>query len=46
MLQTKVQDMTEVRISLAIPVFNAEAVVPELVCRTTAVFDGVPGGSE
>jgi hypothetical protein len=45
-LQNKVQDMTEIRISLAIPVVNEEAVVPELVRRTTAVLDGVPGGSE
>jgi polyisoprenyl-phosphate glycosyltransferase len=33
-----------VRVSLAIPVFNEEAVVPELVRRTTAVLDGIPGG--
>jgi glycosyltransferase involved in cell wall biosynthesis len=32
------------RVSLAIPVYNEEAVVPELVRRTTAVLDGVPGG--
>lgn len=32
------------RVSLAIPVFNEEAVVPELVRRTTAVLDGIPGG--
>lgn len=31
-------------ISLAIPVYNEEAVVPELIRRTTAVLDGVPGG--
>jgi len=31
-------------ISLAIPVYNEEAVVPELVRRTAAVLDGVPGG--
>ena len=30
------------RVSLAIPVFNEEAVVPELVRRTTAVLDGIP----
>ena len=32
------------RVSLAIPVFNEESVVPELVRRTTAVLDGIPGG--
>lgn len=32
------------RVSLAIPVFNEEAVVPELIRRTTAVLDGTPGG--
>jgi polyisoprenyl-phosphate glycosyltransferase len=32
------------RVSLAIPVYNEEAVVPELIRRTTAVLDGVPGG--
>ena len=32
------------RVSLAIPVFNEEAVVPELVRRTTEVLDGIPGG--
>jgi glycosyltransferase involved in cell wall biosynthesis len=32
------------RVSLAIPVFNEEAVIPELVRRTTAVLDGIPGG--
>jgi polyisoprenyl-phosphate glycosyltransferase len=32
------------RVSLAIPVFNEEAVVPELVRRTTAVLDTLPGG--
>ena len=32
------------RVSLAIPVFNEEAVVPELVRRTTAVLDAIPGG--
>lgn len=31
-------------ISLAIPGYNEEAVVPELIRRTTAVLDGVPGG--
>jgi dolichol-phosphate mannosyltransferase len=32
------------RVSLAIPVFNEEAVVPELVRRTTTVLDGIPDG--
>jgi glycosyltransferase involved in cell wall biosynthesis len=32
------------RVSLAIPVFNEEAIVPELVRRTTAVLDQIPGG--
>ena len=33
-----------VRVSLAIPVFNEEDVIPELIRRTTAVLDGIPGG--
>jgi dolichol-phosphate mannosyltransferase len=32
------------RVSLAIPVYNEEAVVPELLHRTTAVLDQIPGG--
>jgi polyisoprenyl-phosphate glycosyltransferase len=32
------------RVSLAIPVYNEEAVLAELVRRTTAVLDGIPGG--
>jgi len=32
------------RVSLAIPVYNEEAMVPELIRRTTAVLDGIPGG--
>jgi len=32
------------RISLAIPVFNEEAAVPELVRRTAAALDAIPGG--
>jgi glycosyltransferase involved in cell wall biosynthesis len=32
------------RVSLAIPVYNEEAVVPELVRRTTLVLDELPGG--
>ncbi len=35
---------TPPRVSLAIPVYNEEAVVPELLRRTTAVLDGLPGG--
>lgn len=33
-----------VRISLAIPVFNEEAVVPELLRRTISVLNGISGG--
>jgi len=32
------------RISLAIPVYNEEVVVPDLIRRTTAVLDSLPGG--
>jgi glycosyltransferase involved in cell wall biosynthesis len=32
------------RVSLAIPLYNEEAVVPELLCRTMKVLDGIPGG--
>jgi dolichol-phosphate mannosyltransferase len=32
------------RVSLAVPLYNEEAVIPELVRRTTAVLDGVAGG--
>jgi dolichol-phosphate mannosyltransferase len=31
-------------VSLAIPVYNEEAVIPELLRRTTAVLDALPGG--
>ncbi len=31
-------------VSVAIPVYNEEAVVPELLRRTLAVLDGIPGG--
>jgi len=31
-------------VSLAIPVYNEEAVIPELLRRTTAVLDAIPGG--
>jgi len=34
----------EPRVSLAIPIYNEEAVVPELVRRTSAVLDSLPGG--
>ena len=33
-----------VRVSLAIPVYNEEMVVPELIRRTTSVIDNLPGG--
>ena len=36
--------MTSPRVSLAIPVYNEETIVPELVRRATAVLDGIPGG--
>jgi polyisoprenyl-phosphate glycosyltransferase len=32
------------RVSLAIPIYNEESVVPELVRRTSAVLDSLPGG--
>lgn len=32
------------RVSLAIPIFNEELVVPELIRRTTSVLDSLPGG--
>jgi polyisoprenyl-phosphate glycosyltransferase len=32
------------RVSLAIPVYNEEAVVPELLRRTTNALNGLPGG--
>jgi glycosyltransferase involved in cell wall biosynthesis len=31
-------------VSLAIPVYNEEAIVPELLRRTRTVLDGIPGG--
>ena len=31
-------------VSVAIPVYNEEAVVPELLRRTLAILDGIPGG--
>src|SRR5205085_11248506 len=33
-----------IRVSIAIPVFNEEEVVPELLRRTLAVLDQIPGG--
>ena len=43
--QTKIADLNRpVRVSLAIPVYNEEAVVPELLRRTTAALDQIPGG--
>lgn len=36
--------MSARRVSLAIPVYNEESVLPELVQRLTAVLDSVPGG--
>jgi glycosyltransferase involved in cell wall biosynthesis len=35
---------TEPKVSLAIPVYNEEAVLPELLRRTAAVLDQIPGG--
>jgi len=32
------------RVSVAIPIYNEEAVIPELVRRTSAVLDSLPGG--
>jgi len=32
------------RVSLAIPIYNEEAVVPQLLRRTAAVLDSLPGG--
>ena len=32
------------RVSVAIPVYNEEAVLPQLLARVRAVLDGVPGG--
>lgn len=36
--------MTEPSVSVAIPVYNEQAVVPELLRRTTEVIDAIPGG--
>lgn len=35
---------THPRVSLAIPVFNEESVLPELLRRTSAVLESLPGG--
>ncbi|HKW18101.1 MAG TPA: glycosyltransferase family 2 protein [Terriglobales bacterium] len=35
---------TTPRVSIAIAIFNEEAVLPELLRRTTAVLDDIPGG--
>jgi polyisoprenyl-phosphate glycosyltransferase len=32
------------RVSLAIPLYNEESVIPELLCRVRSVLDGIPGG--
>lgn len=32
------------RLSVAIPLFNEQDVLPELLCRVNAVLDGIPGG--
>ncbi len=37
-------DLPAPRVSLAIPIFNEESVLPELLRRTTAVLDSLPGG--
>jgi glycosyltransferase involved in cell wall biosynthesis len=44
LLQREGEEMNVPRVSLAIPVYNEEAVLPELLRRTTAVLDQVPGG--
>lgn len=36
--------LAQPRVSLAIPIYNEEAIVPELVRRTCAVMDALPGG--
>lgn len=35
---------SEMRLSIAVPVHNEEAVLPEFLRRTTAVLDQIPGG--
>lgn len=36
--------MSEARLSVAVPLFNEEATLPELLRRVGAVLDGIPGG--
>src|SRR5262249_38688501 len=36
--------MTPFRLSLAIPVYNEQAVLPELLRRIRSVLDAIPGG--
>jgi dolichol-phosphate mannosyltransferase len=36
--------MTALRLTIGVPVHNEEAVMPELLARTRAVLDAVPGG--
>ena len=36
--------LTALRVSLAIPVYNEEAIIPELLARTSCVLDQIPGG--
>src|SRR6202167_250144 len=43
-METEHVNQVPPRVSLAIPVYNEEAVVPELVRRTTALLDTLPGG--
>jgi polyisoprenyl-phosphate glycosyltransferase len=44
-IQSENADMkADPRVSFAIPVFNEQAVLPELLRRTTAVLDQIPGG--
>jgi polyisoprenyl-phosphate glycosyltransferase len=37
-------ERTAPRVSIAVPVYNEEAVLPELLRRVRAVLDGLPGG--
>ena len=44
-LQGKVQEISgQTRVSVAVPVYNEEAVIPHLLQRITAVLDNLPGG--
>jgi len=38
------QQLQSPKVSFAIPILDEEAVVPELLRRTTAVLDALPGG--